>query len=1050
MTTSGSDWRALVTITLGFLFAPVVAFLIPLFLPLENVTARLAVGAGVFVFLIIALAWTAHRYFRQPSPNAGFWKTSLTTLGTAFAAVTATAHTSVWEKAKEWLTGTAGHPAAEQAARPENLWYFTFLCVTVAVVALIYSRRVRPTITSAAPGSTPAGGPAADPAQVRQWVHNYCRALKGALDRDDDAVNWADTDLVPLEAEVAADRTRGLRARVVPNLLAAIRRDRQSSVFIVIGDPGGGKSVSLKHLVRGLIDEVESARVPVYVNLRTFPAGTEVTPKTLAAFVRQSVRDQTERAGEPFLQACYDRYLEDGNLFFVFDSFDELPQVLDAPDHSDTHRLVCEAFDRLFTADLHRCRVMLASRPFRAPSGIQGTRLSIRPLTEPQVRQLVAGRLTHYGVDPDDLVRRVFADRPEFAPLLRNPFYAELLADYARRVGGTLPKSAFDLFDQFVTSRLDGDQARVQEKYDVSVADLRAAARLLGHEMFAADRGLEVDTAWAVDRLNGRWPGQGAALAGGLSYSRFARLGSHERGKFSFVHRRFAEFFAVEVLRDEGDVPELNQIPTDGRWRDGLVMFCGIAAPSVQAEVAGYCWDRVRAGEADLRTGRLSTTEAKEAVHCLRFLVDAFRSAPDALAGFRPDLGILVRDLAESKDSLVAKFAAEAIPLLDPADRGPAIVRAMASPFDWVQESTVTACRAIRDLYADTLAAIRVHYARKPFHVKWLARREALFTLSLSEAFRPLKRAYLGDLFEGVARLMLLVAVLVYVGLVHHGVTVLAILTVLAIVIVFMFILRAAEEWIDIRARRVKVSPMSTLTTQLFSDPLRLGAFSLAHALLFAVMAVRFFVSDPAPTTVSDLLLPKLEQPLLRTAGLMPVLLVCAMFNWEMIPRLLARCRRWRSWFTGLRLPAWSVVGRYALIYLSALAFIAAVIGVLALIVNLGIFLYFAATVGALIAVTILILARKRVWDTYRDHRVLGRGVPEVAEPGLLFATLRELRQDRGRRAYIQTLLARRVKLPPEAAIPDPDPEVAMLLEKSRGLNEDWGKLREFWLNLSR
>ena len=298
----------------------------------------------------------------------------------------------------------------------------------------------------------------------------------------------------------------------------------------MIGDPGGGKSVSLKHLVRGLIDEVESARVPVYVNLRTFPAGTEVTPKALAAFVRQSVRDQTERAGEPFLQACYDRYLEDGNLFFVFDSFDELPQVLDAPDHSDTHRLVCEAFDRLFTADLHRCRVMLASRPFRAPSGIQGTRLSIRPLTEPQVRQLVAGRLTHYGVDPDDLVRRVFADRPEFAPLLRNPFYAELLADYARRVGGTLPKSAFDLFDQFVTSRLDGDQARVQEKYDVSVADLRAAARLLGHEMFAADRGLEVDTAWAVDRLNGRWPGQGAALAGGLSYSRFARSGRTSGG----------------------------------------------------------------------------------------------------------------------------------------------------------------------------------------------------------------------------------------------------------------------------------------------------------------------------------------------------------------------------------------------------------------------------------------------------------------------------------------------------------------------------------------
>jgi len=58
------------------------------------------------------------------------------------------------------------------------------------------------------------------------------------------------------------------KKRIV-DLQRALRGDRATHAFLVLGDPGAGKSVALRKLARDMLDEVgRTGRVPIYINLR--------------------------------------------------------------------------------------------------------------------------------------------------------------------------------------------------------------------------------------------------------------------------------------------------------------------------------------------------------------------------------------------------------------------------------------------------------------------------------------------------------------------------------------------------------------------------------------------------------------------------------------------------------------------------------------------------------------------------------------------------------------------------------------------------------------
>ena len=107
---------------------------------------------------------------------------------------------------------------------------------------------------------------------LRQDLAKVGRALANDLNRIDDETNWSTEYFEPLDALVEI-RQGSHRKRGIKKLLSAIRADRRSNTFLVLGDPGSGKSVALRKLAHDLMGEISSTgKLPVYIDLKEWGA----------------------------------------------------------------------------------------------------------------------------------------------------------------------------------------------------------------------------------------------------------------------------------------------------------------------------------------------------------------------------------------------------------------------------------------------------------------------------------------------------------------------------------------------------------------------------------------------------------------------------------------------------------------------------------------------------------------------------------------------------------------------------------------------------------
>lgn len=588
-----------------------------------------------------------------------------------------------------------------------------------------------------------------------QCLERYSRALVAELDRYDREVNWSDQELTPLEAEVEQESSGLSGPRVVRDLVEAVRSDRAASVFVVLGDPGSGKSVSLRRLVRiAAAQSASTGIVPVYVNLREYPTNEEPTPESILAFIRDSTSRQTGRDGREFLDTWYERFRTCGRLFFVFDSFDELPAVLDCDERSDSHRRITKAFDRFCTQEVQSCRVVLASRIFRSPVQMSGARLLIRPFTEAQIRAALHVWLKGRGIDPVAFVHGLFTQRPHMAALLRNPFTAQLIAEHARASGSSVaPETMFNVFEDYVHRRLETEAATLRS-FQLVPVEVRKGAGYVAEAMYMNSQafGLEAE----VDELEPHLPGRVVSNLNGLVEAlksvRLARLGGGSHRRFSFVHRRFAEFFVVDRLREVGwRMNLLETIPTDSRWRECLVLGCSILDAARRAEVARYCWTVIAETKFQLDAKHLP--HVRKAVHCARFLADAFRGDSQALEPFGTALGRYTIELLGHDDLLVVKIGAELIPLLPPYWQQLAIWHALQLRSPWISETTLSGCRHLGALDASSHKALRAYLGGMPLLELATRFTELDFSLSLSDAFAAQRHLLRLDMAEFAYRM---------------------------------------------------------------------------------------------------------------------------------------------------------------------------------------------------------------------------------------------------------------------------------------------------------
>ncbi|MET9627457.1 NACHT domain-containing protein [Lentzea sp. NPDC006480] len=395
---------------------------------------------------------------------------------------------------------------------------------------------------------------------------------------------WRDHRYAELEAELeitGRQRVRLLRRtpmsslKRVPSLSKALE-ECEDRIVLLEGEPGAGKSVAMRHLTQRMAGKTmrkasEHSVIPIYVNLKTFKPPGVPTADDVRAFVIESINAVRDRDVERFLDEEFDRGMRDGTWLFLFDSFDEIPEILSA---TSANRAI-EAYADAVHAFLHAmnaCRGVVASREFRGPGRAAWPTFRVVPLSEQRKRQLVQRSELDRAVE-DQLLGELPNAEVSVQQMSGNPLFLGLLCEHMRQ-GNDFPTNVHAVLETYIGHRLARDTERVRGHFDVGSEDVRRVAEELAFLIASRQSlGLNVPKVQAVALLAESLRRPKADLArtlDALIYTKIARTGDDE-GSVTFSHRRLQEYFATCVVIREPDRVPLRTLLTSGRWRETAV-----------------------------------------------------------------------------------------------------------------------------------------------------------------------------------------------------------------------------------------------------------------------------------------------------------------------------------------------------------------------------------------------------------------------------------------------------------------------------------------------
>jgi len=425
-------------------------------------------------------------------------------------------------------------------------------------------------------------------AQVRRRKQ-FCKVLNSDLLTLAKAENWNDQYFTDLEAEVEAEggyyatflhkmlgrQSRGLRR--VSSLISAIELSTEQALLLV-GQPGSGKSVALRHLAhqfaeRGIRSADPQAIIPLYVNLKELSAASAggVNADSIKQFVLDNVR-RGDADTAAYVRQHWDDYRERGIWFFLFDSFDEIPAVLHAPTGSAVIRNYSEAI-RQFLEGMSSCRGILASREFKGPDALPWQKVRILPLGEEKQEELIENSF----LEPEkkEIVYHHLASSS--SSLRNNPLFLTLLCRYVKDQNRP-PVNDHDLLSGHIDRLASRDEDYTRRKYGLSAEQLIEGALQIA-VLFAERRALSLAPTQAeiaadlqdCDVPGGSLENMLGALVDvkiGRSDVQEARAGDR---RFTFSHRRYQETLFVRHLARQPNYLSARELLTDTRWREYTV-----------------------------------------------------------------------------------------------------------------------------------------------------------------------------------------------------------------------------------------------------------------------------------------------------------------------------------------------------------------------------------------------------------------------------------------------------------------------------------------------
>jgi hypothetical protein len=437
------------------------------------------------------------------------------------------------------------------------------------------------------------------PEEKRQRLRRqrFADYMESEIRRINNLEAWSDNRFAELEAEVEAEG-KSLLGGVfsIPflqsnhlyktrSLSKALERSSERLILLE-GEPGSGKSVALRHVTQNLASHARKSRnlksvIPIYINLKDLRRDHETLDRNLIEnYVLSSLNRVNDRDIEDFLDEEFQEGIRNGTWLFLFDSFDEIPEVLSSTDLDDTVRLYAEAIQD-FLHGFNQCRGIIASREYRGPRFLGWPKFRILALSSNRKEELV-NRTSLPLQTQTSVLGGIALAAPDFQVVCSNPMFLNILCEFMRNMKPTdFPSHLHLVFEDYIWMRLKRDEDRLKRRFAVTPIQVKTAAERLAFCM-TADTGIGLSPTkeqleQSLKKYSLSLGDLFDTLISALVYLKIARSeiapNKDFQERITFSHRRFQEYFATAVVIENAGKVKPKDLLLNAQWRETAVVL---------------------------------------------------------------------------------------------------------------------------------------------------------------------------------------------------------------------------------------------------------------------------------------------------------------------------------------------------------------------------------------------------------------------------------------------------------------------------------------------
>jgi len=437
---------------------------------------------------------------------------------------------------------------------------------------------------------------------VANWQQSYFSDFNDLLTRLNLPLGYTDKENIPQSGKLVAplywvlkEMARGENLNFLTAHAALSRQDnkltrnivrtllKSPEPLVLLGDPGSGKSVTLRQIGLKLAHWMHHSRaplIPIYLPLNTFTLSLD-KPAPVWQFIGETLQEQfgEELANQVF--ARLEPLLAAGQVVFLFDSMDEMPRA----DYGARFEVLKRFADKYSNYN----KFIFACRKLDYRERFESRKVILDLFSRGQIKRFLKNmELPDWKVLYQKLIDRKLGYRE----LAENPFFLKLIAMYWQEKQ-SLPENQTVLFQEF--SRF------LWREYNKGAADLaynnETVETLLAHVGFAMTayfKSIVVDYDALVTYLaaSNQTDFNQQKIEAILKVAVDSRLIFRDKqNRLRFQHHRFQEYFAAYYIKVFKPALNWEQLYDNIWWQEVLVLLFGISdAPN---ELMGHLLESI-------------------------------------------------------------------------------------------------------------------------------------------------------------------------------------------------------------------------------------------------------------------------------------------------------------------------------------------------------------------------------------------------------------------------------------------------------------------------